>query len=156
MMPIGFYGSIMSHMATKKEVFNSRQLFFEEMFVGTLIYAVALGFFNDYTHIVEADSFSTIFLASFVLQVLTYYTFALKRSVISLIKDRSGALFGFLRFFSVWLIMFLSKFVFVWVVDLIFGDTINIYGFFGILAVVATVTIATKLKDLIFVKIGDK
>lgn len=143
-------------MTAKKDMFNSRQLLFEELFVGTLIYATALGFFNDYTTIVQADSFSTIFLASFVLQVLTYYTFALKRRVLDLIKDRSGALYGFLRFFSVWLIMFLSKFVFVWVVDLIFGVTINIHGFFGILAVVATVTIASKLKDFVFHKLGDK
>ena len=143
-------------MTAKKDVFNARQLLFEELFVGTLIYAAALGFFNDYTHIVEADSFSTIFMASFVLQVLTYYTFALKRRVLDVIKDRTGALYSFLRFFSVWLIMFLSKFVFVWVVDLIFGVTINIDGFFGILAVVATVTIASKLKDFVFHKLGDE
>jgi len=143
-------------MTTKKEVFNGRQLYFEEIFVGTLIYAVVLGFFNDYTHIVEADSFSTIFMASFVLQILTYYTFALKRRVLELIKDRRGVLYNILRFFSVWIIMFLSKFVFVWVVDLIFGVTINIHGFFGILAVVATVTIASKLKDFVFHKLGDK
>ena len=141
---------------TKKNAFNSRQLFFEEMFVGTLIYAVVLGFFNDYTSMVAAVSFSTIFLASMVLQVLTYYTFALKGRLLALLKGRSGALFGFIRFFCLWLIMFLSKFVFVWVIDFIFGDAINIYGFFGILAVVLTATIISKLKDLVFAKLGDK
>jgi len=87
-------------MTAKKDVFNSRQLLYEEMFVGTLIYAVVLGFFNDYTAMVQADSFSTIFLASIVLQVLTYYTFALKRRVLELIKGRSGAFYGFLRLCS--------------------------------------------------------
>lgn len=125
------------------------------MFVGTLIYAVALGFFNDYTSIVRADSFSTIFAAAIVLQILTYYTFKLKGWLLGRLRGREGALYGFLRFFCLWLIMFSSKFVFVWVVDLIFGDAINIYGFFGILAVVASVTIAGKLADLVFAKLGE-
>ena len=46
--------------------------------------------------------------------------------------------------------MFLSKFVFVWVVDLLFGDNINMYGFFGILTAVAGVTIVHKLTDSTF------
>lgn len=50
--------------------------------------------------------------------------------------------------------MFSSKFVFVWVIDMIFGDTINIYGFFGILAVVLCVTIVHKLADKLFVALG--
>lgn len=142
-------------MTTKKELFSARQLYFEEMFVGTLIYAVVLGFFNDYTSIVDAGSFSSIFFASIVLQILTYYTFALKRWLLARLKDRPGAWAAFVRFFCLWLIMFSSKFVFVWVVDLIFGDVINIYGFFGILAVVASVTVISKLKEYVFVKLGD-
>jgi drug/metabolite transporter (DMT)-like permease len=51
--------------------------------------------------------------------------------------------------------MFLSKFVFVGVIDLLFGDNINMYGFFGILAGVAGVTIAHKLTDSTFKKLGE-
>lgn len=143
-------------MTTKKTLFTSRQLAFDAMFVGTLIYAVVLGFFNDYTSVVQADSFSTIFAAAAVLQVLTYYTFKLKGAVLGRLKGKPGATVAALRVFGLWLIMFSSKFVFVWVIDLIFGDAINIYGFFGILAVVASVTIVAKLADLVFAKLGEK
>ena len=34
--------------------FSPRQLLFKELFVGTLVYAIVLGFFDDYTSIVEA------------------------------------------------------------------------------------------------------
>ena len=44
--------------------FTARQLLFKELFVGTLIYAVVLGFFDDYTSIVEARSFSYVCLAA--------------------------------------------------------------------------------------------
>lgn len=135
--------------------FNSRQLFFKEMLVGTLIYAVVLGFFNDYTSIVSARSFSTIFLASIVLQFLTYQAFLLKGKIIKSLKDRVGLIYKLATFFLVWLVMFASKFVFVWVIDIIFGNNMNINGFFGILAVVASVTIIHKLADYAFIKLGD-
>jgi hypothetical protein len=139
----------------KKKIFNSRQLLFKELFVGTLIYAVVLGFFNDYTSIVYAKSFSTIFFAAAVLEVLTYGAFSLKVRLVSLLNKHSGAIYKGLKYFSVWLVMFVSKFVFVWAVDIIFGDYINIYGFFGILSIVLAVTVIHKLADKAFVMLGD-
>lgn len=142
-------------MKSKVNVFNSKQILFKELFVGTLIYAVVLGFFNDYTSIVDARSFSTIFYAAFVLEVLTYLAFLLKGSIISWLKDRSGLAYKFLMFFCVWLVMFLSKFVFISTVDMIFGSNINIYGFFGILYIVISVTLSHKLADKVFLSLGD-
>lgn len=57
--------------------------------------------------------------------------------------------------FIVWLIMFLSKFVFIWVIDKIFGENITINGFFGIFAVILSVTVIHKLADLSFKKLGE-
>ena len=125
------------------------------MFVGTLIYAVVLGFFDDYTSVVYAESFSTLFLAAFVLQVLTYLAFLLKTKIVQALKHRTQMMYRVLMFFCVWLVMFVSKFVFVWVIDLIFGYYIDIYGFFGILAIVLCVTVIHKLADTIFVRLGD-
>ncbi|WP_207843499.1 hypothetical protein [Williamsia soli] len=58
-------------MTSEDRPFNSKQLAFKELFVGALIYAVVLGFFNDYTSLVYATSFSTIFFAAIVLEILT-------------------------------------------------------------------------------------
>lgn len=69
-------------MTNSKPDSSPAQLRFQELFVGTLIYAIVLGFFNDYTDIVYAKSFSTIFLAAFLLEVLTFLTFSLKRYVV--------------------------------------------------------------------------
>lgn len=135
--------------------FNARQLAFQELFIGTLIYAAVLGFFNDYTSIVSAQSFSTIFLASIVLEALTYLTFRLKSTVVTWLKSRRGFGYRVLMFFCVWLIMFLSKFVFIWALDAIFGAYIAMHGFFGILFVVLSVTIVHKLAYYAFKKLGD-
>lgn len=142
-------------MKIKENTFNAKQLLFKELFVGTLIYAVVLGFFNDYTSVVYAKSFSTIFLASVVLEILTYFTLLLKKRVVSWLKDKQGAGYRVLMFFCVWLVLFLSKFVFIWAIDVTFGDAMNVNGFFGILWVALSVTVVHKLADMVFKRLGD-
>lgn len=118
--------------------------------MNTLIYAVVLGFFNDYTTIVYAKSFSYIVYASVVLALMTYGAFWLNGKIVK----RFGATRKAVMVFGVWLVLFLSKFVFVWVIDVIFGNDVNVYGFFGILAVVACVTIVTKLAEYTYDRLG--
>lgn len=141
-------------MVSKTKKFNSKQLLFQEVFVGTLVYITVLGFFSDYTDIVYAKSFSTIFFASIILEILTYLAFQVKGLIITWLKDRTGSLYRMLMFFCVWLVMFLSKFIFIWTLDFIFGNYITIKGFFGILLVVLCVTIIHKLAYKIFIKLG--
>ncbi len=142
-------------MKRSASVFNSKQLLFKEVFVGTLIYAVVLAFFNDYTSLVYAKSFSTIFYASIVLEVLTYLALFLKDTIIKSLIGKTAVVYRIVMFFCVWLVMFISKFIFVWVIDLIFGSYINIKGFFGILSVVVIVTLTHKVADRIFIMLGD-
>ena len=142
-------------MPNKIKVFNSRQLVFKELFVGTLIYVLVLGFFNDYTDIVYATSFSVMFFASIVLEFLTFLALLLKKHIVNWLKVKSGKAYTAIMFLSVWLIMFVSKFVFVAIIDFVFGDYVNINGFFGILAVIISVTMIHKLADYIFIKLGN-
>lgn len=71
-------------------------------------------------------------------------------------KLKQGILYKILMFLSVWLIMLVSKFVFIEVIDLLFGDYVNINGFFGILIVVVCVTAIHKIADYIFIKLADE
>ncbi len=120
-----------------------------------MIYISVLGLFNDYTHIVHARSFSTILYASFVLELLTYVAFWLKGQIVQTLKDKSSPASKVAMFFAVWFVMFISKFVFIWALDLLFGEYILVRGFFGILLVVASVTIIHKLADWCLAKLGE-
>jgi EamA domain-containing membrane protein RarD len=142
-------------MSKDSSIFNSRQLAFKELFVGTLIYAVTLGFFNDYTSLVYAKSFSTIFYASILLEILTFLAILLKGQIVYRLKDKQSKSYKLLMFFCVWLVLFLSKFVFIWAIDFAFGDNININGFFGILLIALCVTVVHKLADYTFLKLGE-
>lgn len=141
-------------MKQKALIVTKKQLIYKEMLVGTLIYAVVLGFYNDYTDIFYAKSFSTIFLTALVMQILTFATFAFKDVVVNWLKGREGFIYKFAMFFCVWLIMFLSKFVFLWVIDILFGYNVNISGFFGLLAIIISVTLLDKLASFAFIRLG--
>lgn len=134
--------------------FSPQQLAFQELFIGTLIYVAVLGLFNQYTTIVYANNFSTILFASVVLQILTYAAFWLKGRIVSWLKDKEGKAYRILMFFCVWMVMFTSKFVFIWVLDIIFGAYIRVNGFFGILLVVACVTLVHRVAYQIFHRLG--
>lgn len=140
---------------TQLQHFSSKQILFKELFVGALIYAVVLGFLDDYTGIVKAKSFSTIFFSAIVLQLLTISAFMLKKRLIAYFKARKGKWAKVGMVFSVWLVMFLSKFVFIGALDLLFRNYISIKGFFGILLVVVLVTVIHNLADHIFNKLAD-
>ena len=125
----------MSDSSKNKELFS-------KMLIGTLLYAVVIGFFNDYTDFISTKSYSTTFLVSIVMQVLTYITFNLKSRVVRHFKLKENKL---LMVLGVWLIMFSSKFVFLAVLDKIFGSNLNISGFVGLILIIATFTILQKL-----------
>ena len=120
---------------------KNRELF-SKMLIGTLLYAVVIGFFNDYTDFISTKSYSTTFLVSIVMQVLTYITFNLKGRVVRHFKIKENRL---LMVLGVWFIMFSSKFVFLAVLDKIFGTNLNVSGFVGLILIIATFTISQKL-----------
>jgi len=141
-------------MKPNAKFFNKKQMVFQELSIGILIYMAVLGFYNDYTTVVDAKSFSTIMLASIVLEIMTFATFLLKNKILKRLKRHSHLFYKILRFFTVWFIMFVSKFIFVWAINWLFGEYISINGFFGILLVVVSVTIMHRLGYLIFHYLG--
>jgi hypothetical protein len=134
---------------------NSRQRLFRAMFVGVLLYSVVLGFFNDYTDILHTGSYSVTFSVAIVMQILTYLTFAAKDQVVRFFRRRGGPQHKVGIAFGVWLVMFLSKFVFLAAIAVVFRGEVEISGFFGLLLIIACMTIAQKLVDLAYNRLGD-
>lgn len=135
-------------------VFNPRQLLFQEVFVGTFIYVAVLGFVDDYTSLVDTRSFRFLFGAAIVLEALTVLTFKAKDVIVGRLRGRGTRRATALMGLGVWFVMFSSKFVFVWSIDLVFRDDVTIDGFVGVLAVVIPVTVVHRLAEWMFVSLG--
>lgn len=141
--------------STPKSRFNRRQLAFKDIVLGTLIWACVLGFFNDYSDVVYAKSYSYLFLAALVLAVLVYLTMLAKKNVLSRF-DRQGSLrHKSTVLFGTWLVLFFSKFVFIGAIDLLFAGAVTVDGFLYIMLVVVIATIVQRLAEYIFHHLGD-
>lgn len=140
---------------TKRVPISDSQELFQNMFVGVLLYSVVLGFFNDYTDILRTTSYSTTFLVAIVMQLLTFATFWLKGQVKQWFKGREGKWSTFGMVFGVWLILFFSKFVFLAVIDVLFGENVEISGFVGLLLIIISLTVAQKLAEVAYNKLAD-
>src|SRR5512139_897160 len=90
---------------------SNRQRLFLLYFVGALVDLVVLGLFDEYSDKVFVDTFTTMLLASIVLQFLLKATIAVEHKVAAYFNARSGKFNRFMRFFCAWLVLFGSKFV---------------------------------------------
>jgi hypothetical protein len=124
------------------------------MLLGTLLYSVIIGFFNDYTDIMHTGTYSTTFMLAIVMQLLTFATFWVKDIVAKQIKALNRPRGKILLGFGVWLVIFLSKFVFLWAISIIFRDSVQISGFVGLLLVIVLMTAVQKLVELIDAKLA--
>jgi len=70
-------------------------------------------------------------------------------------RDKEGKKYKYAMFFSVWLILFLSKFIFLEVIAIVFRNEVKISGFIGLLVIVACLTIAEKIVNLVDQKLAD-
>lgn len=143
----------MQHVDKSKKV--SKQDIFLSTVVGILLYSVVLGFFNDYTNILHTSSYSMTFALAIVMQVLTFATFQVKDIAHTWFKQKDGSWYQFGLIFTVWLILFLSKFVFLWVISLVFRQEVQISGFVGLLLIVATLTALQQLFEMFYNWLAD-
>ena len=107
---------------------NRRQQLFMRYFTAILIDLTVLNLFAEYWDRVHLDSFSISLLAAVLLQVLLKLTVAFEHRVAAYFNARPGAMARFLRYFSAWVILFLSKFVILGALQLAFGDRIHFEG----------------------------
>ncbi len=133
---------------------SKNQELFQTMFVGILLYSVVLGFFNDYTDILKTTSYSTTFTMAIVMQLLTYATFATKDVVKKWFAPRSGRWSKLGLVMGVWLVLFLSKFVFLAIIDVIFGQAVYINGFIGLMKIIISLTLLQQITDILYRKLN--
>ena len=137
-------------MPAAAHVASNRQRLFLLYFVGALVDLVVLGLFDQYSDKVYVASFSTMVLASIVLQLLLKGTIAVEHWVASHFKGKAGGLWKTLRFFCAWLVLFGSKFVILEALDFAFGDSVNFEGVFhGIVWLIIVVVTMVIVEELV-------
>ena len=137
-------------MPVAAKIYSDRQRLFLLYFVGALIDLVVLGLFDEYSDKVFVDSFTTMLLASVVLQLLLKATIAVEHKVAAYWKAKGKSGFNtFMRFFCAWVVLFGSKFVILEALSFAFEKDVHFTGVFHgivwLIIVVVTMIIAEEL-----------
>ena len=132
-------------------VSSNRQRVFLLYFTGALIDLVVLGLFAEYTDKVYVDTFTTMLLASIVLQLLLKATIAVEHKVAEYWKAKGkGGFNTFMRFFCAWLVLFGSKFVILEALSFAFEKDIHFTGVFhGIVWLIIVVVTMVIVEELV-------
>jgi hypothetical protein len=134
---------------------SRRQLIFFSWTKDVLIYVAVLNLFVEYVDKVVIDSFTISILTAILLKALLDIILGLEHRVAHFFEARPGNLSKFLRILSTWFILFLSKFVILEVVDLVFGDHVELGKFVQVLSLVIALMIAREVVQRIYIALGS-
>lgn len=110
------------------EGMSANQKLFLSYFTAILIDLVVLNLFAEFWHRVTVESFLVSLFAAVILQVLLKITLAIEHHTAKYFNAKSGAWARVMRYVGAWAILLISKFIILWVIDLMFGDKITFGG----------------------------
>ena len=132
---------------------NHAQATFVRYFTAILIDLVVLNLFAEHWEAVYVSNFTITLAAAALLQVLLKLTMAIEHRVAEFWNARPGGSAKFMRYFSAWLILFSSKFLILWAVELAFAGNIAFRGVaHGVVAIIV-VLVVMVLAELVAVRI---
>ncbi len=135
---------------------NNRQRLYVRYFTAILIDLAVLNLFAEHWERVQVNSFTLSLLAAILLQLLLKATLAVEHRVAAYFHDKAGLGWKAGRLLSAWSILFLSKFVMLWVINFSFGDSIHFAGpHHGVLAFIVVIVVML-LAEEVFVRLYRK
>ena len=132
-----------------------RQMIFFSWTKDVLIYVVVLNLFVEYVEQIVIDSFTISILTAILLKALLDVILGLEHRVAHFFEARPGNLSKFMRIMSTWLILFLSKFLILEAVDLVFGEHVELGKFVHVLSLVIALMVAREVVQRIYVALGS-
>ncbi len=133
---------------------TERQRRFGSFMTDVLIYVVVLNLFVEYSDAIVIDSFTISIFTAVVLKLLLDIIVAAEHRVSEYFERQNRPLSKVLRVVSVWLILFSSKFLILEVVDLVFGEHVELGGFLTVIMLVIALMVAQKVFEQIYQALG--
>ena len=121
-----------------------------------MIYILVLNLFVEFNSKIVIDSFTISIFTAIVLKILLEIVFKFEHVVGEFFKARPGKVSNFLRIISMWLILFLSKFLILEVIDLIFGEHVELGKFLDVIILVISLMVAREIFDRIYRALGER
>jgi hypothetical protein len=134
---------------------NRAQQRFISWVTEVLVDIVVLNLFVEFVHSVVIDSFWISILTAILLKLMVDAVKTVEGRVSGFFAAKPGTGWKVGRFGAVWLIVFLSKFVILEVVDVVFGDHVQLGSFFEIAGIVVVMLVASAALHAVFRWLGE-
>ena len=142
--------------STREVTITRRQGIFISWTKDVLIYIIVLNLFVEYNAKIVIDSFTISIFTAILLKILLEIILKFEHIVADFFKSRPGKLSSFLRIISTWLILFLSKFLILEVVDLVFGEHVELGKFLDVIVLVIALMVAREVFQRISISLGER
>ena len=130
---------------------TSEQTRFTSWASDVLVYTVVLNLFVEYSDAIVIDSFTISILTAAVLKVMLDILTSVEDRVHEFVSRYSKVL-GYL---SMWVVLFLSKFVILEVIDIVFGDHVDLGKFLDVVALIITMMVVRELTQRAYLALGE-
>jgi hypothetical protein len=121
-----------------------------------LVDIVVLNLFVEFVHTIVIDSFSISILTAVLLKLMVDAVKGLEHSVSAYFTAKEGAVWKPVRFLAVWLVLFLSKFVILEAVNVVFGDHVELGSFIEIVGIIVTMLAANAALLAVYRSLGAR
>ena len=135
------YASSMDGASTRVA---GRRVVAAEDVVDVFVYVIALNLATEYFPQVVTESFTVSILTALMLKAVLEVVLAVKQRVKRRLEAASGTAGKILGALSLWVILAGSKFLVLKIEDLLFGDRVELGGFFAVTGLIITLMLARE------------
>ena len=115
-----------------------------------LVDIVVLNLFVEFVRTIVIDSFYISILTALLLKLMVDAVKGLEQAVSAYLAAKPGSIWKLTRFGAVWLILFLSKFLILEVVNFVFGDHVELGSFIEIAVLIVTMLAANATLQAVY------
>ena len=137
-----------------KVTITRAQFTYVTWYVDILIYTVVLNLFEEYVEAIWIESFTISLLTAILLKALLVIIAGFEHRVRHYFAQKEGTGWKVLGVVVTISILFLSKFLILYLVDLVFGDRVELGHFIEIVALIISMIVARALADWIYKRLG--
>lgn len=135
---------------------NNRQTLFIGYMLCVLVDLVVLNLYVEFWDKVVIDSFLLSLLTAGVLQLLLKIVMKIEHRIATYFNAKEGTGAKVMRWLSAWAVVFGSKFVMLWIVDIVFGEHVELGGIISFYAVIFSIIITEIVITRFYYALADK
>jgi hypothetical protein len=121
-----------------------------------LVYVVVLNLFVEFADEIVIDSFWISILTAILLKLMLDALKGVEHRVGSFFRAREGTIYKVLGWASVFSILFLGKLLILEVVNIVFGDHVDLGHFIEIAALIVSMIVVRGAMQWIYERLGDQ